>query len=130
MTDKRTFFLVHDIARAGAVEAVRSAPPGWVVEVKPKTRSIEQNARMWAMLAEVSRQVVWHGRRLTSEEWKFVFSAAIRKQEVVPNLDGSGFVVLGQSTSQMSVREMSELIELVHAFGAQHNVRFADEVAA
>lgn len=93
------------------------------VSVKPKTRSLEQNSRLWAMLTDVSRQVVWHGRKLSPEEWKHVFTAGLKRQDVVPGLDG-GFVVLGQSTSQMSVREMGDLMELISAFGSQRGVRF------
>ena len=94
------------------------------LSIKPKTRSLEQNARLWAMLTEVSRQVVWHGRKLAPEEWKHVFSASLKRQDVVPGL-GGGFVFLGQSTSQMSVREMGDLMELIEAFGAQQGVRFS-----
>lgn len=94
-----------------------------VVEVKKETRSLEQNARMWAMLTDVSRQVVWYGRKLTPEDWKHVFTASMTKQEVVPGIDG-GFVVLGKSTSQMTRAEMSELQELMQAFGAQQGVKF------
>lgn len=93
------------------------------VDVRPETRSTAQNARMWAMLTDISEQVIWHGRRLTSKEWKHVFSAALKKQDVVPGLEG-GFVVLGQSTSSMSVREMAELQELMEAFGAERGVQF------
>lgn len=93
------------------------------LQIKPKTRSTEQNSRMWAMLTEVSNQVEWYGRKLTPEAWKCVFSASLKKQDVVPGLHGD-FVVIGQSTSQMSVREMSDLMELMSAFGAEHNVRF------
>ena len=92
--------------------------------VKPKTRSTAQNARMWSMLGEVSAQVVWHGRKLTPQEWKHVFSAALKRQDVVPGLDG-GFVVLGQSTSNMTIAQMGELMELIEAFGAQNGVRFS-----
>ncbi len=94
-----------------------------VVEVKKETRSLEQNARMWAMLTDISKQVVWYGRKLTSEDWKHVFTASLTKQEVVPGIDG-GFVVLGKSTSQMTKAEMSELQELMQAFGAQQGVKF------
>lgn len=94
-----------------------------VIELKQATRSIEQNARMWAMLTDISKQVEWYGRKLTPEEWKHVFSAALNKQDVVPGLDG-GFVVLGQSTSQMTIREMGDLMELMAAFGADRGVRF------
>jgi hypothetical protein len=96
-----------------------------VVEVKPETRSLEQNARLWAMLTDISQQVDWYGKRLTPEDWKHVFSASLRKLDVVPNLDGSGFVALGQSTSKMTRAEMSEMQTLMEAFGAERGVRFS-----
>jgi len=88
-----------------------------------KPRSTEQNARMWAMLTDVSRQVVWYGQKLQPEEWKDVFSASLNRQKVVPGIDG-GFVVLGMRTSKMTVAQMAELMELMEAFGAQQGVRF------
>lgn len=97
-----------------------------VLEVKPATRSLEQNARLWAMLSDVSRQVDWYGRKLSPEEWKHVFTASLKRQDVVPGLDG-GFVVLGLSTSQMSKAEMSELQELISAFAAQRGVLLHDQ---
>ena len=95
-----------------------------VLEVKPSTRSLEQNARLWAMLTDISRQVDWYGRKLTPDEWKHVFSAALKKQDVVPGIDG-GFVVLGLSTSKMTKAEMCDLQTLMEAFGAEKGVRFS-----
>lgn len=95
-----------------------------VLTVKPSTRSLEQNARMWAMLTEISEQVEWYGHRLTAEEWKSVFSAAMKRAKVVPGLDG-GFVVCGQSTSKMTRAEMSEMQTLMEAFGAERGVKFS-----
>ena len=95
----------------------------WVLTIKPETRSLQQNARLWGMLNDISQQVDWYGRKLTPENWKHVFSAALKKQDVVPGLDG-GFVVLGLSTSKMTVGEMAELQELMEAFGAENGVRF------
>lgn len=95
--------------------------------IKPETRSLAQNARLWAMLTEVSQQVDWYGRKLTAEEWKHVFSASLKKQDVVPGLDG-GFVVLGLSTSKMTKSEMSDLQTLMEAFGAQQGVRFSAQI--
>jgi hypothetical protein len=94
-----------------------------VVEVKPETRSLAQNALLWATLDDISKQVDWYGRKLSPEEWKHVFTASLAKQDVVPGLDG-GFVVLGKSTSKMTKPEMSELQQLIEAFGAQQGVRF------
>lgn len=94
------------------------------VSIRPITRSIAQNSRMWAMLADIADQVVWHGRKLSSEDWKHVLSASLKKQDVVPGIDNTGFVVLGLSTSKMTIREMSDLMELAEAFGAQQGVKF------
>lgn len=127
MSQKQVFFLVHDNARSNAVEAVRTAPDGYCVEVKQRTRTLEQNAKMWAMLSDVARQVVWHGQHLTPENWKDVFTAALKRQQVVPGVDG-GFVVLGTSTSRMTKGEMVELIEFMHAFAADRDIDWSDEI--
>ena len=96
----------------------------WVLTIRPETRSLQQNARLWGMLNDISQQVDWYGRKLTPENWKHVFSAALKKQDVVPGLDG-GFVVLGLSTSKMTVGEMADLQTLMEAFGAENGVRFS-----
>lgn len=96
-----------------------------MVEIKEPTRSLEANAKMWSMLAEVAAQKVWHGRKLTAENWKDMFSASLKQQDVVPGLDGNSFVVMGQSTSKMTKREMADLITLIQAFGDMNGVRFS-----
>ena len=126
---KQLFVLAHAEARRRAVMAITNATDGYVVKVQPPTRSLEQNAALWAALSDVAEQVEWYGRKLTAEDWKHVFSASLRKQDVVPGLDG-GFVVLGVSTSKMTRAEMSDLLELVYSFGAERGVRFGDEVTA
>jgi hypothetical protein len=123
---KRTFVLVHSEARRRACQAIGEAPDGYAVTLAEPTRNLEQNARMWAMLADVSAQVEWYGKRLTSEDWKHIFTSSLRRLEVVPNLDGTGFVALGMSTSRMSKREMADLIELMFAFGAERGVAWTD----
>lgn len=96
------------------------------VEIKPETRSSEQNAKMWAMLGEIANQVDWYGQKLDSSDWKHVFTASLKKQRTVPGIDG-GFVVLGLATSKMIVADMAELIELMLAFGTQRGVKFSDD---
>ena len=102
-----------------------AAPNGCVVQFKERTRSLEQNARMWAMLSDVSAQVDWYGKKLSAEDWKTVFTASLRNTRVVPTIDGDGFVPLGMSTSKMSVAEMAALMGLIEAFGAQRGVVFS-----
>jgi len=125
MSEKRTFVLSHIGVRKLAAQCIAEAPAGYHVTIRPPTRNLDQNAKMWVMLSEVSKQVEWYGQRLTPEDWKHIFSASLKKRRAVPGLDG-GFVILGARTSQMSIREMSELIELISAFGVERGVRFAE----
>jgi hypothetical protein len=68
--------------------------------------------------------VEWHGHQLDEEAWKDMATAALKRQRVVPGIDG-GFVVLGTRTSSMTVAEMSELIDFLHAFGDERGVRWS-----
>jgi len=106
---------------------VRSAPWGTRITFQEAKRSNDQNAKMWAMLTEVARQVKWHGQKLSPDDWKLVFLAALKAElRIVPNLDGTGFVQLGRSSSDLSVSEMADLIDLIAAFGAREGVTFAE----
>jgi len=86
-------------------------------------RSLEQNRLMWANLEDIAQQVIWHGVKLDKQEWKDVLTAGLKKQKIVPGIEG-GFVVIGARTSKMSIAEMNELIELSTMFGAQQGVKF------
>jgi hypothetical protein len=78
---------------------------------------------MWANLEDIAQQVIWHGLKLDKYEWKDVLTAGLKKQKIVPGIEG-GFVVIGARTSKMSIAEMNELIELSTMFGAQQGVKF------
>jgi hypothetical protein len=119
------FVLAHDTARQRAQEAIKAAPDGHVVQIKEPTRNREQNALLWSLLGQVSKQVIWHGNKLTSENWKDIFTASMKQQKVVPGLDG-GFVVCGLSTSKMTKKDFAELCDLIFAFGAQQGVDFRE----
>lgn len=93
--------------------------------VRLPTRSVEQNTRMWRMLRDVARQVEWpvNGRMqlVSAEEWKDIFSAALRKeQRIAQGIDG-GFVLLGMRTSKLTVQGMCDLVALMDAFGAERD---------
>jgi hypothetical protein len=117
------FRLVHAEARNRASQACQEAPDGYIVKIVEPTRTLDQNAALWPLLDEISAQVDWHGQKLSAEDWKHVFTSALRKLRVVPNLDGTGFVALGQSSKTMTKREFSELLELATAFAAEHGVK-------
>lgn len=98
-----------------------------VLEIRPETRSTEQNAMMWSCLTDLSNQVTWSGKRLTKEGWKDFITGHLDGQDLVPNMDGTGFISIqrGRSTSSMSIREMVAVIDLCHAFGADQGVKWS-----
>lgn len=106
-----------------------AAPDGCVVTFKEPTRSLEQNALMWARLSQLSEQVKWDGETLTPSEYKDLLTACLRKQKVVRGIEG-GLVFLGARTSSMSKGEMNDLLTLMEAFAAERGVTFRDQVEA
>ena len=117
--------------RALAAERLAKAPDGWVMELRDRTRSTEQNSALWACLTDVSVQVEWHGVRLSPEDWKLVFMDALNQEmRLVPNVAGTGFINLGRSSSKLTRQEFSDLIELVRAFGSERGVVWSDDQRA
>lgn len=113
--------------RERACKWVTQAPFGTRLEFKATKRTLPQNDRMWAMLTDLATQLAWHGQKLSPSDWKLVFLDGLKRElRIVPNIEGNGFVNLGRSSSDLSKQEMSELIELIAAFGAQHGVIFHD----
>jgi hypothetical protein len=124
----KKFFIVNDQNRQYVAQQVAATPAGHVVRVSEPTRTLDQNAALWPLLAEIAAQVVWYGQKLTAEEWKIILTASLKKQKVVPGLDQGTFVMVGESTSKMTKSDFSELLELAHAFAAQQGVKL--QVAA
>jgi len=87
-------------------------------------RSISQNDLMWAMLGDVSDQVVWHGLKYSDDDWKQIFSAVVSKQRMAPSINGDGVVMLGVSTRKQSKEWFQKMIMIIEVFGAEYGVKF------
>lgn len=123
---KRLFRLVHTQARKGAIEAISQAPDGYIVEVKEPTRNLEQNAKLHALIADVSKQADYMGKRRCIEFWKGLFVsgwqiATGQKAEIIPGLEGE-FINIRESTTTLSVKRMACLIEYVQAWAVMNEV--------
>ena len=116
------------LQRDHAIETIKGLPTDGSCEIsfrETSKRSLEQNALMWSMLKSFSNQLVWQGFKMSPEEYNEFFTAGLKKSKIVPDMHMSGFVSVGGHTSIMTVKEMNELIELMSAFAAEHNVRFS-----
>lgn len=114
------FRLVHDRARELATAAVWRADSGMVVEIKPASRSLDQNALLHALVAEAVKNGLSDdsGRRLTEEEAKVAFVSAwmIEEGHGSDIVAFSGHPVqLRRSTTTLTKAEFSSLVEFIQA---------------
>ncbi len=113
-------------ARERALEAVRTALEGKIIEIRDKTRTSEQNALLHALLGKIANSATFAGKRRTLEQWKLIFVsghaiATGRPAEVVPGLEGE-FLNLRESTASMGKSRLSSLIEYVLAWCAENGI--------
>jgi hypothetical protein len=110
--------------KAAIHERIDKLKDGSRVSFAGPKRTLDQNAYMWAMLTDISEQVIWYGEHLTKDDWKNVCTASLRKSRTVPTIDGDGLVPLGLYTSEMSEEEMAALLMLIRAFGDEQRVKW------
>ncbi|PZX29455.1 NinB protein [Cupriavidus phytorum] len=136
---KQIYRLVHRQARAGAQLAITNAPDGYIVTVSEPTKSRDQEAKYHAMFADVARCCTFMGEKRDAETWKRLLVDAFARVkaaegdpikgqgQIIPSLDGSGFVQLGIQTRRFSKKHASEFIEYLYAWGADRDVNWTGE---
>ena len=128
--ERQRYHLINESVRANALNAVKSAPDKFIIDIRKPTRKLTQNAKFHARVADLSRQVQWGDNWLKPEQWKVLLisgHAVATKQEadVLPGLEGE-YVNIRESSAQMSVKRMASLIEYTTAWAIGQGVRFND----
>ena len=122
----QTVILCGTRQREFAKTLVNAAPMGAVLNIREATRTTDQNAKLWAMLSDVSRAKP-QDRRATPDVWKALFmNACGHAVQFEVGLDARPFPV-GFRSSRLNKAQMSELIEFIYAFGAENGVTWTDE---
>lgn len=122
----QTVRIVGDRQRAWAQSLVAKAPLNSVVTIRPGDRTLEQNAKLWAMLSDVSRQKP-QGRKHTPDVWKSLFMHACGHEvQFEVGLYGQPFPV-GFRSSRMTKAQMTELIDFIDAWGTENGVNWSDD---
>lgn len=122
----QTVILRGDPQKALAKQMIDRAPADAVVTIREATRNLDQNARMWAMLSDVSRAKP-EGRHWTPETWKSAFMHSLGHQvQFCEGLDGSGPFPLGFRSSRLTVKQMADLITVIQEYGDRHGVVWTD----
>lgn len=142
MSQKQTFILAHETARARARQAVATAPAGHMVVISEPTKRRVQEEKYHAMLGDIAKQCSYIGRQWDSESWKRILVDAFAEEmrasgaplhqdsasQVIPSTDGKRIVQLGIQTREFYVREASAFIEFLYAFGSQQKVQWSEPV--
>lgn len=134
MNDKRVYYLVHDNARKMAAAQCMTAPDGYVCRIEQPIKSRLQEEKYHAMIGDIAKCVPFMGKMVHKDDWKRLLVDAFAKVmrdagtplhhdgRVIPSLDGERVVQLGIQTKDFRVREASEFVEYLYAFGAENNV--------
>lgn len=110
---------------AQAKRLVDLAPRDAVVNIREATRNADQNARMWAMLSDISRAKP-EGRKHPPETWKALFMHALGYEtRFEMGLNGEPFPV-GFRSSRLTVHQMADLITFIAEHGDRHGVRWSE----
>lgn len=129
---RKLLVLWNDEKRREAAQLCLAAEKETRVTFTDPKRTLDQNARFHAMIGDVAKQIGWtdvFGRpiKMTPENWKRFFLAMFKRETlIVPNETGTGFYDLGVRSSELSVAEMGDCMELIAAFGAERGVKFHD----
>lgn len=125
VTFTRRITLSGNGPRGRASTLVRKLKDGWRVSVSKPNRSRDQNDKLWAMLTDLSHAKP-EGRMHTPDDWKcLTMHACGHDVQFQVGLDGKPFPT-GFRSSQLKVGQMSDLIEWIYAYGAEHGVEWSE----
>lgn len=115
--------------RDRAKRIIDQAPGGYIAVVEEPKRTLDQNARLWAMLSDIAVAKPL-GRRHTPDDWKAIaMNACGWECQFCEGLDGRPFP-MGFRSSQLTKAQMSTLIDWLQAFGDENGVRWSEEANA
>jgi NinB protein len=112
-------------SRSRAKQAIDTAPDGHAVQINEPTRTLEQNAAQWPLLAGFAKQkqlcingvMVW----VTQYDWKDVLTATFNGEMRMAVFDGK-VIMLPQRTSTKTKKVFSDWMEYLFAMAAQCGV--------
>lgn len=125
--EKKRFILVSSTVRQNALNALLEAPDGFSATFSPPNRTDNQNAMFHAICSDIAKsRYVYMGKPRKLGEWKVLLVsghtvATKGEVEIVPGLEGE-FVNVRESTSRMSVRRATSLIEYALCWCSSHGI--------
>ncbi|EBS4545461.1 NinB protein [Salmonella enterica subsp. enterica serovar Newport] len=131
---KLTFEIRSPAHQQNAIYAVQQILPDptkpIVVTIQERNRSIRQNARLHAMLSEISKKATYHGKARNIEFWKGLFVsgwqiATNQHPEIISGLEGE-LINIRESTATLSVKKISEIMDYIEAYCAMNSIHLSE----
>jgi hypothetical protein len=97
--------------------ADKGEPLRVIVTAEEKQRNAAQNRKLHAMLTEIANNAWWNGKQYPMEFWKEYYRRRFLLKDEYETPDGE-IIQVYWSTADLSVKQFSELIENIHAEGA------------
>ncbi len=138
---KATFILAHDIARSRAAKAVEAAPAGHMVVISEPTKRRIQEEKYHAQIGDIAAQTTYAGKKWGTEDMKRIlvdeFAEEMRLAgtplhhdgRLIPSENGRRVIQLGIQTREFYVKEASQFIEFLYAYGGERDVMWSEPVA-
>lgn len=139
---RHTFRLVHSEARRRCAEYAMQAPEGTVVRFAPPSKSREQEEKYHAMISDIAHQCQHLNKSFDAETWKRLLVDQFKREtltdeilgpywsshklDIIPSLDRSALVVLGEQTRKFPKYVAAAFIEWLYAWGAGTDVQWTD----
>ena len=100
------------------------------MEIKPESKSRDQEQKYHAMLGEIASQASHLGAKWDAEDWKrllvdlFAKETGIQGGKIIPSLDSTGIVQLGLQTRNFTKEQAMEFITFLEMWGANNGITF------
>ena len=104
-----------------------------VVEVREWSKSREQEKHYHALINRIAREAQHLGAKWSASDWKRFLVHQFSQEHpretqtsrIVPSLDGSGIVQLGEQTSEFGIARASEFISWLEAWATEKGIDVA-----
>jgi len=103
------------------------------LEIKQQSKTREQEKKYHAILNEIAQQAQHMGTKWDAEDWKrllvdaYCVEKGVSSGRIVPSLDMTGIVQLGQQTRKFTKEQASEFVEFLLAWCANNGIELNEQ---
>jgi len=103
-----------------------------VLEINQQSKSREQEEKYHAIISDIAKQAQHMGAKWGAEDWKrllvdaYCVEKGVPSGRVVPSLDMTGIVQLGQQTRKFTKEQASEFVEFLLAWCANNGIELKE----